>query len=99
MRPLALLILLLAAAAPVRPATAGVEVAHATRPADPPRSQDPARGWTPSLRASVMRHCQASLPDGTNCTCFTHQLEALSADSEVVTAENIQAALKVCRPA
>ncbi len=99
MRTIVLTILLLAAAAPAHAATFGVEptAAHqAKTAAPPPPSQDPAGHWSPKLRASVMNQCQKAFPDETICTCFTHQLELLSGDSEVVTSENIQAALKLC---
>jgi hypothetical protein len=102
MRAITLTILLLAAAGRAHEARAAVDTATthpATKADPPPKSQEPAQHWTPSLRATVMRQCQQAFPDETMCACFTRQLEVLSRDSEVVTAENMQAALKRCREA
>ncbi len=98
MRTIALTILLLAAAAPAHGATFRVEAtaARQRKPADPPASQDPAGHWSPKLRATVMHQCQDTFPDQAICSCFTHQLEVLSGDSDAVTSENMQAALKLC---
>ncbi len=96
MKTIAVTILLLVAAATARGATGGVDPAHPTRRPDPQLNQEPERRWTAKLRSAVMHSCQSALPDRTNCSCFTHQLEVLSANSEVVTAEGMQAALRMC---
>jgi hypothetical protein len=101
MKTLSLMLLFLAVAAPTREAVAEVDAGTTqTRSpsADPPASDKvPVEHWTASLRASVQRQCQTALSDESTCACFTHELEALSADSDVVTSDNMQVALARCR--
>ncbi len=93
MKHITLVALLLAMAGP----TQAVAVAAAQRPGPAPAKPEDAHRWAPALRAAVLQQCQDTLPDASICGCVTDQLERLSADTEVVTAENLQVALKRCR--
>jgi hypothetical protein len=96
-----LAVLVLAIAAPTREATAatdGVITKPQAAGAAPPARQDPpVRPLAWPLRASVMRQCEKAFPDEGICACVVHEVEVLSPDAQVVTAEALQLAVKRCR--
>ena len=100
MRKLALTLLLLAASGPAHHAMAAGDPPAAQPPprADAPAERDTAvQPWSPEQRASMMHECENAFPGEGICACVTHQVELLSPDPAVVTAEAIQAGVKRCR--
>ncbi len=89
MKTLTLTVLLLAAAGPAHAAAAE----GADGPATP---EDPA--LQASRRAEVLSGCEQALPNEERvCACVADRLQAPSRDQEVVTAEDLRAALRRCR--
>ena len=101
MRTILVSLLLLAAFGPGRGAWAADDAPGAQPPAradaPPARREDPAQPWTPEQRALVRQQCELAFPGENICACVTHQIELLSPDPEVVTAEAIQTGVKRCR--
>ncbi len=101
MRKIALTLLLLAAAgtAPhaARAAPDGAAAAPPTGAGPAARDEAPVRPMAPALRNSVMLQCRKAFPGESICACVVHQLEVLSPDAEVVTAEALQVAVRRCR--
>lgn len=100
MKTLTLTVLLLAAAGPAHAAVAGGDVTQPPeRRADGPVApEDPAQLTAASRRAEVLSGCEQAFPDEERvCACVADRLQAPSRDQEVVTAEDLQAALRRCR--
>lgn len=99
MRMTTLAVLLLVAAGPARAAVAeGGDLPPAPgHGADGPATpEDPT--VQASRRAEVLSGCERAFPDEERvCACVADRLQAPSRDQEVVTAEDLQAALRRCR--